>query len=87
MMPDPTTLREYLILFVYGLPFMLLLGKLLFGSWHGFWEAWRFTLTPDIFSVLRGEWLEDAWGTLKLLVFLLLCAAALVLAHGQFFAA
>lgn len=86
-MPNPTTLREYLILFVCGLPFMLMLGKLLFSSWHGFWEALRFTLTPDLVSIFRGEWLEDQWTSLKLIIFLLLCAAALVLAHGQFFAA
>lgn len=78
-------LHEYLILLLCGLPFMLMLGKLLFGSWQGFWEAWRFTLTPDIFSILRGEGLEDAWSTLKLLVFLLLCAAALYFAHAHFF--
>lgn len=79
-------LHEYLILLVCGLPFMLILGKLLFGSWQGFWEALRFTLTPDIVSILRGEWLEDQWASLKLIVFFVLCTAMLMLAHQQFFA-
>ena len=62
-------LREYLILFVCGLPFMLMLGKLLFGSWHGFFEALRFMLTPDLVSLFRGEGLDDQWASLKLIVF------------------
>ena len=80
-------IREYLTLFVCGLPFMLMLGKLLFGSWHGFFEALRFMLTPDLVSIFRGEGLDDQWASPKLIVFLLLCTAALVLAHGHFFAA
>ena len=79
-------LYAHLILLACSLPFILLLGKLLFGSWHGFWEAVRYALMPDIFSMLRGEWLEDAWATLKLLVFLAVCAAGLFFAHRFFFA-
>ena len=79
-------IRQYLILLACNLPFILLLGKLLFGSWHGFGEAVRYALMPDIFSILRGEWLEDAWATLKLLVFLAVCAAGLFFAHRFFFA-
>ncbi|RYX80155.1 hypothetical protein EON83_29850 [bacterium] len=73
------------MLFVCGLPAILALGKILFGSWHGFFESLRFLLVPDIISILRGEWTEDQWATLKLFVFLFLCGGALYSAHRHFF--
>ena len=85
-MTNASLVREYAILFVGGLPIMLILGKLFFGSWADFFDALRLALTPDIISCLRGEGLEDLWATCKLLLFVLLCGATLFFAHAHFFA-
>jgi putative exporter of polyketide antibiotics len=38
-----------------------------------FGECLRFWFTPDILSMLRGQFTEDAWAELKLLYFVVLC--------------
>ena len=45
-----------------------LLFKLFFKDVSGFWECLRFWFRPDIFSLFKGEWFEDQWSELKLLV-------------------
>ena len=76
---------EYLILFFCGLPIMLLLGMLMFGSWKGLLAALRFLVMPDIVSWWRGEYFEDQLATIKLVAFVLLCVGGLVLAHRLYF--
>lgn len=51
---------------------MAVLFKPLFGDWEGFVECIKFWITPDIFSLFTGEYLEDRWSELKL-VFWLVC--------------
>ena len=72
--------REIIILVSLGIgnvPIFIFLGKLWFGDWSGFWEAVRYTITPDIITALlegaEGYW-EDRWQTVKLVLFILLCA-------------
>lgn len=36
-------------------------------------ESIRFTLTPDLFSLFRGEYLKDRIGEFKLGLFIMLC--------------
>ena len=85
MIHDDPVVREYLQVLAYGLPAILMVGKLFFGSWSGFFESLRFLLMPDVVSILRGEWGEDQWATAKLFLFLALCAGAVYSAHGYFF--
>ena len=85
LVPGDPMVREYLQVLVLGLPFILMMGKLFFGSWAGFFECLRFLLTPDIVSILRGEWGTDQWGTAKLLLFLAITAGAVYSAHLHFF--
>ena len=77
--------REYLLVFVCGLPFILAAGRLAFGSWSGFFEGVRFLLTPDFISMLRGEWGEDQFATAKILLFVFVCGLAVYSAHRYFF--
>ena len=67
----------YLILMgLIALVFFILLGRyVVFGSWGDFGEAFTYLLTPDALSLFRGEWVEDSWAELKLLVNILLAAA------------
>ena len=51
---------------VAGIAALALLFKPFFGDASGFWECLRFWLTPDIFSLFRGEWTEDWWAEMKL---------------------
>jgi len=57
---------------VVSLTVMAILYKPLFGDWEEFVECVKFWFTPDIFSLLMGEFTEDLWSELKL-VFWLVC--------------
>jgi hypothetical protein len=82
---DDPVVREYLTVLMYGLPVLLMVGRLFFGSWAGFFECLRFLLMPDLVSLLRGEWGADQWATFKLFLFIALCAGAVFSAHGYFY--
>ena len=58
-----------------GLLTLALLFKPFFGDLGGFLECLRFWLTPDIFSLFRGEWAEDWWAEMKLGMWLI-CGVA-----------
>ena len=46
---------------------------MLFKDVDDFNESIRFTLTPDLFSLFRGEYLRDRIGEFKLGLFIMLC--------------
>lgn len=77
--------REYLTIILYGLPVFLMAGKLFFGSIAGFFDCLRWLLMPDIISLLRGQWGEDQWATLKICVYLAMCAGGVYSAHQHFY--
>ncbi len=47
-----------------------------FKDWDDFWECVRFYFTPDFISLLRGEWTEDWWASMKLGLYFALVAGA-----------
>ncbi|MFC1588485.1 hypothetical protein ACFL54_09250 [Planctomycetota bacterium] len=51
---------------IAGIGTLVLLFKPFFGDGNGFWECVRFWLTPDIFSMFRGEWTKDWLAEMKL---------------------
>ena len=71
----------WIILVAANIPLYWLVGWLLFKDWENFWDCVKFWLTPDIISLFRGEWIEDQWAQVKLSLWLVLCAGA-VLAEG-----
>ncbi len=71
----------WIILVAANIPLYWLVGWVLFKDWENFWDCLKFWLTPDIISLFRGEWIEDQWAQVKLSLWLVLCAGA-VLAEG-----
>lgn len=69
-----------------GLLMAVALFRLFFEDFHDFIECVRFWFQPDIISLLRNEWQEDMWGTMKLIIWFGLslvmgCAAFYKLPH------
>ena len=63
------------VLAVVNIPVHIVLAKLMFGGWEDFKEAVRFLFTPDIFSILTNEYIDDRWAEAKLGMFFILCVA------------
>lgn len=57
--------------------------KLIFGDFQGFVEGVRYWFQPDFVSFVRGEWMEDKWGSLKLFIWIALSAGCGILAYYQ----
>jgi hypothetical protein len=57
--------------------------KLIFGDFQGFVECIRYWFQPDFVSFVRGEWMEDKWGSLKLFVWIALSVGCGILAYYQ----
>ncbi|MHC4661465.1 MAG: hypothetical protein ACYS8W_07220 [Planctomycetota bacterium] len=56
------------ILIIANTPIYIVIGWLFFRDWHGFFEAIRFVFTPEIISAFRGEYWEDLWQSVKLVI-------------------
>jgi len=70
------------IVAVVSLPVYWLLGRLFFDDWRDFLDHLRLWYQPFWLSALRGEFNEDMWAQVKLLLFLGICFGwALVLAN------
>jgi len=68
-----------LIIFgVANIPIYFLVGYVFFKNWTEFWESIRFWLTPDILSAFRGEYWDDCWGEMKLVLWFGCCIACVV---------
>lgn len=53
-----------------GLAVAYMLYKLLFDTLDEFWDCVRFWFTPEIISLFRGQYYEDMWAELKLVIWL-----------------
>lgn len=62
---------------VIDIPLFILIGKIFFGCWSDFWDAIVFWITPDMLSMLTGEYWDDLWAELKLGLFVVTCGACL----------
>lgn len=60
------------------MPVYLLFGWAIFDDWDGFIEALRYYLTPDFWSWIRGEGIDDWWAEFKVAAFIIACGAAVV---------
>ncbi len=49
-----------------GLVTLTLLFKPFFGGSEDFLECLKYSIQPDIFSWIQGEWGEDLWAELKM---------------------
>jgi hypothetical protein len=55
---------------------MSFLFRTFFGDKEGFFECIKFWLTPDIFSLFKGQYSEDFWSEMKLGVWVFLGGCA-----------
>ena len=53
-----------------NVPLLYALGRWLFGDLRGFLEAVKYTLIPDVVSMLRGEWERDLDQSFRLLIWM-----------------
>jgi hypothetical protein len=70
-----------LILLVVNFPIYRFLHGLIFSSLEDSDESLRYSLTPNIISFFRGEYLEDKIGTMRLSFYLFLCAIPIFLEY------
>jgi len=63
------------ILIAANLPLYWLIGWLFFSSWRGLWECVKYWFTPDIISIFRGELDDNFWAQMKIIWWLITCAA------------
>lgn len=77
---DPQT-WYWIILIGANVPLYLLGAWAIFGTWDGFLESVRYRLTPDAWSWSRGEYFDDMWAEMKLVIFLGGCAGCVALEH------
>jgi len=65
---------------IAGVAVALLAGKLLFRLFfedaEDFWECVRYSFTPDVFSLFKGEYWEDKLKSMKLGLFVVVCIGA-----------
>jgi hypothetical protein len=52
-----------------------MLFKTMFDGWEDFADCIGYWFTPDVLSLFRGEWTEDWWAEMRLLIFLALVVA------------
>jgi len=71
----------WVILIGANTPLYLLVGWAIFKTWDGFFESVRYWITPDAWSWLRGEGVEDLWAELLLLAFLITCGSCIAIEH------
>ena len=65
-------------LVILNIPMFLVVVKLFFDDWDGFRDALKFSFTPDIISMVRGEWAQVYLAEMKLFLCLAFCAAAVI---------
>ena len=63
-----------IVCLVVDIPLWILIGKVMFGDMATFLESIRFMLTPDILSMIRGEWTDDVMAETRGYIFLAACA-------------
>jgi hypothetical protein len=67
----------FFILLAANIPLYFILGWWLFRTWSGFWECLRFWITPDIVSMVKGEFSDDFWAEMKIFWWIILCGACI----------
>ncbi|QDT63978.1 hypothetical protein [Calycomorphotria hydatis] len=66
------------ILLVVNIPCYIGIGYFYFGSWRDFGESLRYLISPWWLSLINDESHEDAWYSIKFLIFVVTCIALVV---------
>lgn len=73
--------KLFVVCAVGAIPAYIALGSVFYDSWEDFLDSFRLWFQPWWLSALRGEWRDDTWETLKLLVYLLMCVGMATTAY------
>ena len=74
-----------IILALVNIPVYFLIGKVMFKTWEGFLDAIGYLFTLRFISAARGEFWDDWWAELKLIIFVLLCIGVVYAEYYFFF--
>ena len=69
---------------ILSIPLYCDMGYTVFDSWDDFLNSLRYWFQPDWLSLLRGEFADDFFATLKMIIFLIFCVAATFFIHNNF---
>lgn len=69
------------ILVLVTLPIDFLTAWAVFDDLDGFLESLMYAIKPDILSWIQGQGVDDAWGELKLYIWLGLCVGLVFVAN------
>ena len=58
-------------------PGLLAAGWVVFQQWDEFFECVGFWFTPDIISLFNGEYIDEKWAKLRLLLWVVLCGLSI----------
>lgn len=58
-----------------AIPLYIGIAQIFFDGWDDFLDSLRYIYQPQWLSLLRGEWYEDQWASIKFLFYLLVCIA------------
>ena len=62
-----------------NIPLFLWIGRLMFGTWFGFWQSFRWNSIPDWFSLFRGKLGSDMQGEWKSAIYVYICLGIFLL--------
>lgn len=68
-------------LIVLNIPLYKVYFRMMFESMEDFNECIRYSFTPDIISLFRGEYCRDYFGEMKLGIFIFLCCGSIWLEY------
>lgn len=63
----------FIFLLVVNIPVYKVIFRLLFDSMEEFYESVRYSFTPDMISLFRGDYVQDWFGEWKLTILILMC--------------
>ncbi|HRI88282.1 MAG TPA: hypothetical protein PK869_08455 [Candidatus Hydrogenedentes bacterium] len=63
----------WLAVVVMCIPAYFFYAWALFGSWERFFQAVQYMATPNWWSMIRGEGVEDRWESMKFILLIALC--------------
>jgi hypothetical protein len=58
---------------VLNLPVYFLIGRHMFTDFEDFFDCVKFWLLPEWLSAFRGEYWDDLWAELRLILFVVVC--------------
>lgn len=69
----------WIILAIANIPIYYFIGKIFWDDWGEFWESLRFWITPNLISMINGDYWDDLKEEFKLGIWAVLCTACVVL--------